>query len=220
MQGEGGNLTPTQKGFRVDLSAAVFLSPVLRKYLDPTNRSQASSWEMQVTGQQGGSGIYAACEPDSKFGVVLSITHSAGEAATRSRGAKGLRLHAEAAEALIPVVDRFMTAAELGVLSPMERPQSHSESVSKTDLDGHEPKSAENAQRSAQENTRNETNVAAAEAVTDNARPPPAPTGAHVSTEARATYSPNTGTREPTVGQPTRPEDDPCLPRREFATAA
>ena len=115
MQGEGGNLTPTQKGFRVDLSAAVFLSPVLRKYLDPTNRSQASSWEMQVTGQQGGSGIYAACEPDSKFGVVLSITHSAGEAATRSRGAKGLRLHAEAVVALIPVIDRFMTAAELGV---------------------------------------------------------------------------------------------------------
>ena len=115
MQGEGGNLTPTQKGFRVDLSAAVFLSPVLRKYLDPANHSELRTWETQVTGQRGGSGIYAACEPDSKLGVVLSITQSPGEAATHSRGAKGLRLHAEAVEVLIPVIDRFVTGAEVGL---------------------------------------------------------------------------------------------------------
>ena len=115
MQGEGGNLTPTTKGFRVDLSAAMFLSPVLRKYLDPANHSEARLWQMQVTGQQGGTGIYAECESDSKLGLVLDIRQSAGEAAARSRGVKGLRLHVEAVEALIPVLDRFITAAELGL---------------------------------------------------------------------------------------------------------
>ena len=89
-------------------------------------------------------------------------------------------------------------------ISQMTRTQSHPEWVWKSYLDDHEPKPAGHTQESARENTRTDLNLAASDASADNARPSPTPTGAHVSTEARTTYSSNKGTPEPTFGQKTR----------------